>query len=272
MNKGLKRSFQFCLLLFVVGLGGMLWLFVQRDPFAVSLLPVNEQHTIAESVKALQVSTSTADVILSPSQSDQTSIRLSGRVVQARKDDLQLNSEVTPDGTLHVEVRELREMEMLWTDNRYLQLEIFLPATETGYDSVHIQTSTGDIQTGALSAKRGDIRSSTGDILVGGFTGEEVELATQTGDIILENLRAALRAKSSTGDVEVRRMPEFVHDVSIATNTGDVELSVIAQPTSARLRLLSDTGDVRVDWPQVMETDTAPALSVETVTGDIWIQ
>lgn len=271
MNKGLKRLFQFCLLLFVVGLGGMVWLFVQRDPFTVSLFPVNEQHTIAESVKALQVSTSTTDVILSPSQSDQTSIRLSGRVVQTSKDSLQLNSEVTPDGTLHVEVRELHETGMLWTDHRYLQLEIFLPATEA-YDSVRIHTSTGDIRTGTLSAKQGDIRSSTGDILVGGFTGEEVELATETGDISVENLRAALRAQSTTGDVEVRRMPEFVHDVSIATNTGDVELSVITPPAAAKLRLLSNAGDVRVDWPPTSEDETAPALSVETVTGDIRIR
>lgn len=36
--------FRFCLLLFLVGICGLVWLFIQRNPFQVAMAPVEEQQ------------------------------------------------------------------------------------------------------------------------------------------------------------------------------------------------------------------------------------
>lgn len=99
-----------------------------------------------------------------------------------------------------------------------------------------------------------------------------MELKTDTGDITLETIAAALRVQSSTGDVDVLHMPELRGDVWIATDTGDVLLSVEQPPQAARMQLHSDTGDVQVEWPQTAVRDAGPLLTVRTATGDIRIQ
>jgi hypothetical protein len=272
MNIGLKRMFQFCLLLFLVGLGGMAWLFVQGNPFHTAMTQVEDERTIAGTVKALQISTSRVDVVVSASHSNQASVRLSGMVPESRQQEVTLHSELAPDGTLQVEVKELQGATGFWHDDTHLQLEVLLPETADGYGSIRIDTATGDIRTDSLSAKQASIRTETGDVALGGFIGEALELSTETGDIDLKNVTGALRAQSTTGDVDVHHVPELLHDIWIVTDTGDVRLSVAKQPQSANLRLVSHTGDVSLEWPQTTVRDAGPSLTVETTTGDIWIQ
>ena len=268
MKNGLNRLFRFCLLLFFVGACGLVWLFVQHNPFEVAMATIEQQQTVSEKPKALQVATQRVNVVVSASSSDAVVIRLSGEVSAAGKDLIRLQSRMGRDGTLQVEVSEPQVTDLFW-GGMDLQLEVLLPAAEC--ESVGIETATGHIRTDRLSAKRASIHSSTGDVQVAGFTGKGLELGTDTGDIKLERVTAALRVRSSTGDVDVLHIPELLHDLRIETDTGDVRVTVDDPPQAARVQLESDTGEVRLDWPE-RARNSGPAFTVATATGDIWVQ
>ncbi|WNC16685.1 DUF4097 family beta strand repeat-containing protein [Brevibacillus brevis] len=275
-----KRLFGISLLLFVVGVSGLVWLFSKQEMFAVSLKPVDEQRTITETVKSLDLATDTVDVLIERSSQPSVSVRLVGEVDERQR--YQLTSDISPDGKLTVAVTEQMHINMFFWGNGHLQLHVLLP--DAAYDQIALKTETGDIRSMALQSRQARIRTSTGDIDLDGFSGERLEVQTETGDMRMQGIKAQVSVESSTGDVNKLELTELVHDADIRTDTGDVRISVEKKPSAARLELASDTGDVQADWPNLTYerreeqhvTATVgtggPALSVRSSTGDIRIQ
>lgn len=278
-----KRLFQLSLLLFVLGAAGLVWLLTKQDSFTFQVQKMNEQRTVHEAVKGLEVKAETADVIVTISNSVTAPIaRLVGETSDRQHERIVFDSEVAPDGTWRLTVREPMEIGWFFPVNGHLELQVTLP--EAAYEKMNVQTATGDIKSSAFQAKTALIRSSTGNVDLGGFSGEQLDVKTDTGDMDLTDIHSALNIRSSTGDVKRLDLPQLAHDVEIRTDTGDIRVSVDQQPTSAALSLDTDTGEVRVDWPnlsyerkeehQVKGTigGGGPSLNVQTSTGDIRIQ
>lgn len=277
-----KRLFRLSLLLFILGASGLVWLFSKQEFFTFSMQKVDEQRTIDQVVKRLELTTDTADVSITASNLSSPSVRLVGEVSQRQKERLQFLSEVTPDGTLRVEVREQLHVDLFFPGNGSLQLQVLLP--EAIYEKISMETATGDIKSQALQAKKAKIHSSTGDVELDGFTGDLLDVETDTGDMNLASIRSSVKIDSSTGEVNKLVLPELVNDVEIETDTGDVRVWVAKQPAAATLTLESDTGDVGADWaPLSYEAKEehllkasvgtgGPTLSVKSSTGDIRIQ
>lgn len=277
-----KKLFGLCLLLFIIGAAGLVWLFSKQEYFTFSLKEVNDERVVSKPFKGLNLSTDTTDVLVSPSTSSSAIVRLAGNAADQQMDRLQFTSEVGSDGILHVTVREQSHINLFFMGNGHLQVEVLLP--EAMYESILLKTETGDIRSSALQAKQGTISSSTGDIELAGFQGEQLNIDTDTGDMRLLAIHSALKVESSTGDVNKLVLPELTQPVAIRTDTGDVRISADKKPTDAKLELETDTGDITVDWPQLkydqkeehlVEASVGSGsslLSVKTATGDIRIQ
>jgi lia operon protein LiaG len=277
-----KRLFGLSLLLFVIGASGLVWLFSKQEYFSFSLAKVDEQRTISQAITALDVSTDTTDVVVTSSNLKQASVRLVGEVSDKQKGRIQFLSEVTPDGTLKVEVREQPHIDLFFPGNGRLQLQVLIP--EAQYEKIRMETATGDVETRALSAKTANIHSSTGDVEMDGYTGERLDVITETGDMKLANIRSILSIDSSTGEINKLQLSELTHDVDIQTDTGDVRISVDKEPAAVNLELESDTGDIDADWASLSYESKeehhvkasvgngGPTLTVRSSTGDIRIQ
>lgn len=277
-----KKLFGISFLLFIIGVCGLVWLFSKQEYFAFSLKKVEQQQTIEQDFKAVDVSTGTADLVITPAKVEKATVRLVGEVAEMQKDRLQFTSEVRPDGTLVVYVQEKLRVSLFYIGNDDLKLEVTLP--EKQYESIRLKTDTGNITSGALTARKADIASHTGDLELNGFAGERLDIQTDTGDMQLAGIRAAVTIDTATGDIDKLILPELTQNMTIRTDTGDVRMEVEKQPEKAQLELSTDTGTIEAGWQGMSyeEKDryymkgtlgtAGPKVYVKTSTGDIRIQ
>ncbi|MBY0089106.1 DUF4097 domain-containing protein [Brevibacillus sp. M2.1A] len=277
-----KRLFGISLLLFIIGVCGIIWLFTKQENFSFSLKQVNEEHVIEQEVKAIELLTEAADVEIMASKQPKASVRMVGEVSEQQQERLEFRSVVSPDGTLLVELRELPHVNMFYPRNGKVKLEVFLP--EKVYENVQLETMTGDIKSGMLRAKNTKISTGNGDVNVSGYEGEALNVQTATGDINLEDVRSAVVIESSTGEIDKLTMPELTHDVSIRTDTGDIRVTVAKEPAAAQLEVTTDTGSISTTWSNLIyEKDEeyrvkasigsgGPKMTVRSSTGDVRIQ
>ncbi len=277
-----KKLFGISFLLFIIGVCGLVWLFSKQEYFAFSLKKVEQQQTIEQDFKAVDVSTGTADLVITLKKVEKATVRLVGEVAEMQKDRLQFTSEVRPDGTLVVYVQEKLRVSLFYIGNDDLKLEVTLP--EKQYESIRLKTDTGNITSGALTARKADIASHTGDLELNGFAGERLDIQTDTGDMQLAGIRAAVTIDTATGDIDKLILPELTQNTTIRTDTGDVRMEVEKQPEKAQLELSTDTGTIEAGWQGMSyeEKDryymkgtlgtAGPKVYVKTSTGDIRIQ
>ncbi|MFD2369895.1 DUF4097 domain-containing protein [Brevibacillus sp. GCM10020057] len=276
-----KKLFGLCLLLFVVGAAGLVWLLAKQEQFTFSLRAVNEERIVSRSISALELSTDTTDVLIGKSNQSNAIVRLVGEAPNEERERISFSSDVGTDGTLRVHVRKQPRFSLFFMGHGHLQVQVLLP--DAVYEKIILDTTTGDIRSEAIFAKQASITSSTGDIDLAGFHGGQLSIQTDTGDMKLIDVDSALTVTSSTGDVN-NVLTELARDVEIRTDTGNVRISTAQKPAAASLELESDSGDVQVDWPQLTyerkEEHHVQAsvgtggskLFVKTATGDIRIQ
>ncbi|MGG4439114.1 DUF4097 family beta strand repeat-containing protein [Brevibacillus fortis] len=241
-----KRLFGISLLLFIIGVCGIIWLFTKQENFSFSLKHVNEERTIEQEIKAIEVLTEVADVEIMATKQPKVSVRMVGEVSEQQQERLEFRSVVSPDGTLLVEMRERPHVNMFYPRNGKVKLELLLP--EKVYEYVQLETMTGDIKSGMLRAKNTEVISNSGDVDMSGYEGEGLDVQTGTGDINLANIRSAVVIESSTGEIDELSMPELTHDVSIKTDTGDIRVTVAKEPAAAQLEVTTDTGGIETTW------------------------
>jgi DUF4097 and DUF4098 domain-containing protein YvlB len=279
MNRVTNRLFGFFFLAFLVGVGGLVWQFQQGEHFHFDMQTIDEQRTIAQQVKGIDLKTETADVVLAAARETSISVRLVGEAPAERKPTLQ--TEVTPDGILRVTVGEPDRISFFFTPRTRMELQVTIPAA--AYQDMQVTTATGDIRAGGLQAKRVTIQSSTGDVELNGLEGDRLAVSTDTGDMDLAGIRGEVSIESDTGNVEDLVLTELGGNVDITTDTGDVEINV-EKKAAVRLDLKSDTGDVEADWPGLSYSEQTdhrldgssgaggPRILVRTATGDVRIR
>ncbi|MFS0554382.1 DUF4097 family beta strand repeat-containing protein [Brevibacillus sp. 179-C9.3 HS] len=277
-----KKLFGFSLILFIVGVCGMVWLFLRQENFAYSLKPIKEERVMEQEIKAIDLKSDTADIAIIPSKLPKATVRMVGEVSEQQYEILEFKSEIAPDGTLVVVLRERLHVNMFYQRNGEIKLEVELP--EKVYENLQIETMSGDIRSGKLSAKYAKVISSTGDVEVAGYEGQELDVRTDTGDINLTDIRSAVLIDSSTGAIDKLTMPELTDHVSIRTDTGDIRVDIGKQPTAATLEVQTDTGGIETTWQNLSyerKEDTlvnasigtgGPTMSVRSSTGDVRIQ
>ncbi|MFP3389206.1 DUF4097 family beta strand repeat-containing protein [Brevibacillus sp. SIMBA_040] len=277
-----KKIFGISLLLFLLGASGLVWMFTKQDYFSFSLAQVDEVRTIQEPFTSLEIATGMADVVITPSQSSTASVRLIGEASDQQRERIQFTSSVLSDGTLKVDVQEKFHVNLFLPVNGKLQVELSLPEKE--YEKLDLSTATGDIKATKLSVKKTNIVSSTGDVELDGFTGDSLDIQTDTGDMKLSGIRSTVQIQTTTGEIDSLLLPELVHDVSIASETGDIRIKVDKEPVAASLDLSTETGSIKTSWKSLSYEQKSenkvngsigsggPAVNVRSTTGDIRIQ
>lgn len=233
--------------------------------------PAEKTYVVNEPFTSIQVDTTVCDV---------TFVRTGGEFQAVCPDSETLSYTVTvEDGTLCVRQVDLRK----WYDFIGINLdkqEIILYLPDNQYDTLYIQSSTGDIfvpkdfsfTAVTLSTSTGDMdfsaaiteqltaSASTGDITIQGSSPAIAQISTRSGDVALQDMACReCFVTTTTGKITMANVT--CQTLDCQSDTGDKNLQNVVAGQS--LKAISTTGDV-----ELVGCD-APMLTIETDTGDI---
>lgn len=274
MKKGIKIIAS---LLLVLGVGLVLLSFILTG-FNVKKFVGNngiqtQEYVLDEPFENIVIDVDTSDVRLSLS-SDGT-----GKVVSMHHEKIQ-HSVTVSDKTLVIRLEDTRK----WYDHigfnfESMSLNIQLPSSI--YNALTVETDTGDceIATG-FTFQTVDIETDTGEIVCNDLSADTVGLEADTGDVYLEKLRAkSLKIETDTGDITVtdttveetfekKSTTGKTHFTRVQaknllsqSSTGDVDIK--ESVFSEKLQITTSTGDVE------LSNSDAGEIFIETNTGDV---
>jgi len=227
--------------------------FIVRVPYRMSCRVYTASgdvsvHTIGGKFK---VSTSSGDVKVD--ECNETSIEVSsGDVVIGRC-----------DGALHM---------------RSASGDIRVAECKGDFDA---QTASGDV---SLAKADGvvTIKTASGDAYLKDV--RDVTFNGASGSLKIKNLRGALNATASSGDIVVTARPEKLCDYRISTSSGDVELEIDGACSGGfTLNVQTANGEISADLPEIeiqkitrnilkgIVGEGKGTVKVQTATGDIEI-
>jgi len=118
---------------------------------------------------------------------------------------------------------------------------------------------TGELLIGPIS-----IRQMLGSIDLQ-FVEGDIRIKSSSANITVNQEKGALDLKTTTGNVDIQTTLESSRDYLVTTGSGHIRLS-IPQASSGRLKVNSQTGEIKTDIPVAIKSMTSTRL--EGVFGD----
>lgn len=210
-------------------------------------------YKIDEDFKNITIDVDTEDIIFLPSQDESCNVEFYEK--SSKK-----HTSIVENENLVIKY----ENEEKWYKNIFnfgkSKITVYLPKNE--YDSISIESSTGDIQIkNEFIFKSINIDLTTGDISLDKIQANEINLSITTGDMELDNINCSgnIMLDSTTGEVELNKVN--CKNLKSTSTTGEITLdSVIA---TEKIHIERSTGDVEFDRMDAGE------IFIETSTGDV---
>ena len=255
MRKGTKIALIIATALLV--LGGMIFSgamsFVQWDFGKMSLnKPETNEYVLAESYQDILIETRTADVVILPSETEETTV--------VCKEQERLKHKVTvSEDTLTIKLVDTRKWHDYLFDFANTQITVYVPTVQFG--KISVKSSTGDVKASDCICDDLQIKNSTGDVVLQNvFAAGKISTVSSTGDVKFKDCDAAsVYVRESTGDVKVSDC--ICDDLQIKNSTGDVVLQNVF--AAGKISIVSSTGDVK------FKDCDAASVYVRESTGDV---
>lgn len=238
------------------------------------VVELNETRTYpATDIKQIKVRVNSPDVRIVPTEQEELSIKLKGRVSKRLKDQLFLDIKQTSE-SLKIMIDHVHHF-FFGINTKQLTLLIEVPRKT--YESIIVATSSGDIDAEGLSAGVVDLRASSGDIEAkniradekivietssgeidaGDIQGKAIDVQASSGDVSLKDVAGALtKVKTSSGDVDIDHL---IGDLSTRTSSGEIEIDS-PEPTG-HWKCRASSGNVSVRFQDI------PSLAVDFSGG-----
>ncbi|GAA0321748.1 DUF4097 domain-containing protein [Bacillus carboniphilus] len=289
----MKKLFNgFMIVVFLVIATALLFNF-NGNAFSFETSELNKEQVIdAEKIKKIEVESSSTDVLIKPTNSDEILVKLSGEVSNKLKSSFVLEVDEDNDSVRIKVERKERSFFQSFISISKVKLEVYVPQNQ--YEEIVMETSSGDVQYKEVEVKQlniqtssGDIdveemsevealslQASSGDISLSGIATQKLEVTTSSGDIFsngdlsyenatieansgdieLENVEGDLSVKTSSGDIELRDN-ELKENVKLETSSGDVNVFFRTQPDSLKLHFKASSGDGSVSLDGLQYTE-----------------
>ena len=239
---------------------------------ATVMEPAKKTYVVNDAFQSIQIDSGICDITLVKTDGDFRAVCPDSEKISC--------AVLVEDGVLKVNAVDIRHWtDMIGINIGEMEMIVYLP--ESRYDSLHIETDTGDIEipqdfsfdSVSLLTSTGDIdfaaavvqsltlSNSTGDIHVQDTSPTFMDSRLSTGDILLENLPDCgdVRLRSSTG--AILAIDTTCENLTCSSSTGDTHLTGVLVEES--LQITSTTGNV------IIESSDAGFISIETDTGDV---
>lgn len=185
---------------------------------------LQEKNVDASAIRTIHMETDTFNVSVVRGTTDDIQLRLEGNASKQNVNKIVLNAE--PEGdTLYID-GSVKNHFFVGFSIINLKLTVELP--EKLWESVDIETDTGNIVIDQLKA-------------------DEIIVKSDTGNVTLTDGAGRLNGETDTGNIRVES-EEIRNDISLKSDTGNVTINVDKQPQSAAIRIQKDIGNSKVDW------------------------
>jgi lia operon protein LiaG len=285
-------------IIIVIGIVGAIASFAIKNPFhTVSL---HKKETVnSNGINDLEVISSSTDVHITRSNQKDVTVEFLGKMSKTMKDKYKLVIEKN-GGKLRIELK--RKDFINFNIVAFSQTKLSIKIPEHAFDSISVQTSSGDIKAnnihaGQLSMKAGSgdinledgiitnritIVSSSGEIHALHYQASNVTMNTSSGDIVVGNgnVEQKLVLKTSSGDIQTEDYD--ANSVSMETNSGDIGVngqttnqsnfstssgSTTLEDITGNIDAGSSSGDIMI-YPN----EKIGNITVKTSSGDVEIK
>ena len=202
-----------------------------------------------ENIKHLSVNTSTIDVEMKASKDSAVHVELIGNKKQKTSPKLVTS---TSKDQLNIEVQEVQKSK--WMNAS------FTPNANKLIITVPEQL----IQT--IKSK-----SDTGNLMIEGVKVEKFLIQTDVGNIHFKDTTGAYTIESTTGSIKME-VDDILHPLSIASDSGDIQLQTKQKPTDTIIRAKTHSGKVSIYNEQLDSTvfgEGQNKIELYTTSGDI---
>ena len=259
----MKKLIFILVALFVIGLAGTLMTMGSSGGFSFNTVPIQETKIVKnDQIKRIVVAQTSTDVHVVPSNGQNISVELKGKVSKKFKD--KYNLDVIEEGE-EVKISVNRE-DINWITSFGISiidvdLEVQLP--EKLYESITIDHSSGDMNISGIKAKVISLNVNSGDIAVEKSEAEkQFSIHSSSGDLNLKNLSAEqLQVDVKSGDTEIEHVEAKTSTLS--SMSGDVKLTDV-------LGILDV--DVTSGDTEIMNEVLTGNMTVQSTSGDVDIQ
>lgn len=211
------------------------------------------EKPLEEAFSSVYIADTFCDVYVEPSMDDSASVSYTDS-------DLSVHTVTVKDGVLNI----LTEETGTWKDRLFLfqttQLSVKLYLPQKVYDSIVIQTTSGNIFLGDIGVTMADLSSTSGDILSYASPADQLNLNATSGSITAFGTASTfLNAAVTSGDIHLSGFRcEFL---SAQSTSGEMELTDVL--ASGDILLSASSGDIDLHW---VDSETA---TITTTSGDI---
>ena len=219
---------------------------------------ITKSHEITDSFTNITVNTNTADIVLLPSEDGICRVTCT--------DDEHVTYEVAVrDGTLEINPFYKKKNWYEYIAINFGQSKITLELPEAAYGALLIRKSTGKIEVPEDFAFESlDIQTSTGDVSVLAAVSGDLKIHTGTGDIWMDgSTPTSVDLSVSTGDIHADRIACF-GNVTVSVSTGKTYLTDL---TCKNLNTTGNTGDITLK-----NVIAEQAFSITRTTGDVTLE
>jgi lia operon protein LiaG len=274
----MKKVVYLMLVLFIIGIVGTLMSVSASGGFSLDTYNVNDEAVVNNvDISRIEIDLSSSDVTVNSSDTDEITVEMYGKISKKLKKKLTLDVQEKGQ-TLKIglagEDQIIFNIGVLIVDTN---VEVFIP--QKMYDSIKIETSSGDILTQDLKAKETIFETSSGDITAKNLYTEVNRFHSSSGEMELSNVTGDIEAESSSGDMII----DYVNangNLDAKTSSGDVTVSYQNESNSLAIDFQgsSGEGDVSLDGVKYEEKSENSIrgvigsgsfkLKVETSSGD----
>ncbi|MCH1627536.1 DUF4097 family beta strand repeat-containing protein [Ferdinandcohnia quinoae] len=252
---------------FIIILIGVLGLIITintsgKKLFSFNTVEVHEKKEFdAEDIKNILIKSSSVDVNVIPTDGDKVIAELKGKASKNNKDTYKLEIDEDHD-TLEINVDRKEKFEISIFNFTSVDLNVEVP--QKVYDSLEINTSSGDINTEDLEAKNLSIEANSGNIeALGGKIETTLMIETSSGDITANDFTAnAIEVSANSGNIEVN--DNQAEKITLETSSGDIECF---DQTANELKTEAASGNIEIDGKEVTGN-----INAESSSGDIELE
>jgi lia operon protein LiaG len=204
---------------------------------------LQEKSVDSSAIRSIKTETDTFNVTLTPGTSDDIKVRLEGDVSKKLVDDI-IFTAIPKGDTLYI-VGDTKDRFSIGISIVNLKMTVELPAKL--WDSINIETDTGNIVIDQLEADKLNLKSDTGNLKLSNYVTKDFVFKTDTGNITLTDGKGSLKGETDTGNVRVES-DELLNNIAVKTDTGNIIINVDKDPVSVAINIKKDTGNTNVEW------------------------
>jgi len=243
--------------------------------FDTSFERTKQSYTASGIITSININTSFDDVFVIPTTDTECSIEY----YSGEKDICEVTFN---DGVLTITQTEnykWYEKINIFTINTEKQgVTVYLP--NANYESVLIDTASGDVKLNNVLALKSKINTASGDIELEKFKSNELNLNSLSGDIELDSFEGdKLHLKTTSGDISVDNI--IAKDIELYSTSGECEMEKINADTLKSKTVSGDfsaenlkaigLAEIKTTSGEItLETSDAGEFDISAVSGDVF--